>query len=256
MSYGDDRRWQDHGRPTIAVAALHIAIGYWLISGFAVQFIRSEQQSFKVVTIAPPPPPAKAAPIPSILPAARNDEGEASKANLAATATPVVKIEPIIKLPQPPTLVTASKPNDDRAAAAGAASQVGPGNAAGISGDGIGQGRDGLGNGGGGNGGDGLGNQIAAPPAHRSGAISRKDIPRAVWRTGTGGTVTARFMVEVDGRASECRIVQSSGHAELDSKTCAIIEQRFQFRPARNQRGQPMRAAYGWKQDWWFRGNQ
>jgi len=39
------------------------------------------------------------------------------------------------------------------------------------------------------------------------------------------------FTVQVNGRATNCRISRSSGVPELDGLTCRLIEQRFRFRP-------------------------
>ncbi|WP_173204413.1 energy transducer TonB [Sphingopyxis sp. BSNA05] len=61
----------------------------------------------------------------------------------------------------------------------------------------------------------------------------------------------AHFTVGADGRASDCRIHQSSSHATLDATTCKLIEQRFRFEPARDASGRAVARPYGWLQEWW-----
>lgn len=57
---------------------------------------------------------------------------------------------------------------------------------------------------------------------------------------------TARFTLEVDGtgRVSNCQITQSSGHAELDAATCALIAKRAKFKPAKDGNGNPATGSY------------
>ena len=53
------------------------------------------------------------------------------------------------------------------------------------------------------------------------------------------GVVTARFNIDAKGRTSKCSVVASSGSAQLDSRTCAIIEERFRYKAATNASGKP-----------------
>lgn len=57
---------------------------------------------------------------------------------------------------------------------------------------------------------------------------------------------TARFTLDVDhnGRVSDCRITQSSGHAELDEATCALIAKRARFKPAKDGNGNLASGSY------------
>ena len=52
--------------------------------------------------------------------------------------------------------------------------------------------------------------------------------------------MVTRFTVGADGRLSNCRVLQSSGNAELDATTCRIILQRYRFTPARDEHGRPV----------------
>jgi protein TonB len=48
--------------------------------------------------------------------------------------------------------------------------------------------------------------------------------------------------------------MKSSGHSELDSTTCRLIEQRFRYEPARDSEGRPVPQVVGWAQRWWQEG--
>ncbi|GAA4029080.1 hypothetical protein GCM10022281_05250 [Sphingomonas rosea] len=51
------------------------------------------------------------------------------------------------------------------------------------------------------------------------------------------GTVGVRLAIGANGRASSCRVVRTSGNGALDSTTCALLQQRLVFAPARDQNG-------------------
>jgi protein TonB len=82
-----------------------------------------------------------------------------------------------------------------------------------------------------------------APPARGTlavlseGYVSEDDYPADAIMAGAEGTVTARYTIGRDGRVTQCEAVKSSGHASLDAVTCAILLNRFVFRPARDARG-------------------
>jgi protein TonB len=67
---------------------------------------------------------------------------------------------------------------------------------------------------------------------------------------GVGGTVSVSFTVLVNGRVTGCRVTRSSGVRELDALTCALIVQRFRFRPATDRYGRPVSEVVDWDQDW------
>ena len=230
--------WQERAKSLIAVIIIHAAIGYALVSGMGIDMTKTVTAGLKVINVTPPPPPE---PVADEKPA-KTEEGAASLDNLKARATQIVvpkpEIKPIVKSPVVAAPVSGTGNDND----AGASDRSGPGYGSGGQGDGFGTGRSGDGRGGGG---------IVSGPRHLSGAISRMDIPRAVWKSGNRGNVVTRFTVGVDGRASDCQIRQSSGHPDLDATTCRLIEERFRFEPARDARGRAVAQPYGWLQEWW-----
>ena len=126
------------------------------------------------------------------------------------------------------------------AAAPGGGTGAGP-----AVGSGSGGGTGGVGSGpGGGDGGGGTElEQIG-------GDIFPRDYPRRLGNAGIGGQVGVIFAVEVNGRATRCRIRRSSGIPELDQLTCRLIEQRFRFRPSTDRFGRPVADEVEYDHEW------
>ena len=70
--------------------------------------------------------------------------------------------------------------------------------------------------------------------------FSSEDYPIAALRNEETGTVSFAVTVDRQGRARTCTITASSGSASLDSTTCAIIQRRARFSPARDAAGRPV----------------
>jgi protein TonB len=49
--------------------------------------------------------------------------------------------------------------------------------------------------------------------------------------------VGVKFLVEADGRVSGCSVTAPSGAKPVDDNVCAMVEERFQYRPARDAVG-------------------
>jgi protein TonB len=86
------------------------------------------------------------------------------------------------------------------------------------------------------------------PPAFNFGgaqAINRaewysgNDYPRAAVVAHHTGTADISFTIGVNGRVSNCRVVASSGHEELDSATCRLLTRRARFKPAMDADNRP-----------------
>ncbi len=74
---------------------------------------------------------------------------------------------------------------------------------------------------------------FAAPPKWISGGPTGTDNRHGRYR----GAVVVQFTVGVDGRASNCIPVRTSGNSELDALTCRLLVERGQFAPARDAQG-------------------
>jgi periplasmic protein TonB len=249
----DGRRRRERIGSAAAVAILHALLGYAFLTGLGVVPLPSLPEDLKLFspTAEPPPPPEAKAAEPQRekvrrKPRPRDPEGSASPANLRNTPTEIVAPPPEIRLPVPPPLPAAPAAGTGSAPAAGAAPVPGPGTGAGGVGTGLGSGLSGNGTGGGGGGGGGL----ARPPRLISGRIDNDDYPRRALEARVTGTVFVRFIVQPDGRVSDCRVSRSSGSAELDGTTCRLIERRLRYRPALDAAGRPIPATVMGKQAW------
>ena len=74
--------------------------------------------------------------------------------------------------------------------------------------------------------------------------VRAKDYPKEALRAGAQGAVRFSVVVSAKGRATECRVVESSGNELLDAKTCAQVMKRARFTPALNRRNQPVVSSY------------
>jgi TonB family protein len=70
--------------------------------------------------------------------------------------------------------------------------------------------------------------------------INDNDYPQTALNRRAIGQVEARVTVSTDGLPSDCQLVRSSGHPDLDLATCRLILERARFRPALDRTGQPM----------------
>lgn len=69
-----------------------------------------------------------------------------------------------------------------------------------------------------------------------------RDYPTAALRAGASGRSRVRVTVDESGRPADCVVMESSGHAALDSTTCSVLMRRAQFEPALDVDGKPMKA--------------
>lgn len=244
MAYraGADRpRWG-----TLAtVIALHGAALAGLVHAFAPDLAgRAAAEAERLVSVALPlPPPPPAAPAPKPTPRQEAEQGAAAPPAPRATPQPVVAPAPAIVLPRvtPPAPPVAAEGDDQRSGGAEAGTGTGSG--------GIGQGAGGGGSGTGQGGGGG----VISQPVKIAGEINdARDYPtpRGGREVRRGRHVVVHMIVGVDGRARECRVVEPSPDPAADRRTCELAERRFRFRPARNAAGEPVPAAFGWRQDW------
>ena len=54
--------------------------------------------------------------------------------------------------------------------------------------------------------------------------------------------------VQLDGRATDCKVNRSIGDPAIDAATCRLVEQKVRFRPAVDENGRPYVAWYGYVQ--------
>ena len=218
----------------LAVALLHIVVIAALIRAFAPdmpeQVARQALEALNVTITAPPPPPKPADDA--------KEAGAAAEAGRKAvpkeTAAPKPKIV-LAETPAPPVKSTG-------AANSSGARDTGQGTGAGGQGTGTGSGA----------GGDGQGAGRATKVQKIEGDInSARDYPRATRDLRIGSEVIIALTVGTDGRVTDCRIHRPSRDAEADRITCQLAMERFRFRPATDNSGNPVVSTYHWRQ-WWF----
>jgi len=197
-------------------------------------------ETFDVVELPPPPP------IVEEVPQERSprEEGAAAPPNIESKATPVVAPPPVVRLPNPPPVVASETPAQGTQPTQGAAPVPGPGTGAGGVGTGTGSGGSGSGPGGG-----GVSGRATRPSVIPSTTLTGRDYPPAVLRAWPRGTrIFVAVRVQVDGRATNCRVDRSSGNRVVDEWTCRLVEERVRFRPAVDDNGRPYVSWYGYVQ--------
>ncbi len=201
-----------------------------------------EATSLVTVTVTTPPPPDPPAPRPS--PDPEPDEGSANEEGRVTIAREQAAPPPrIVLAPSPVPLPRAI--STSLAAAVGAGDR-GTGSGAGGEGAGSGAGLSGAGNGG----------VPATRPVKIAGEINNAadyPVPPGGREIRLGRSVTITMTVTVNGRATDCRVIEPSPDPVADRITCELAEERFRFEPARDAAGQPVASAYGWRQGWFRR---
>lgn len=82
-----------------------------------------------------------------------------------------------------------------------------------------------------------LANRPAAPVNSPAAWVTPDDYPPDVLHRGGQGTVGVTFVVDVYGKATQCRATTTSGFRSLDVATCELIERRARYSPARDGQG-------------------
>lgn len=208
----------------------HIAAIYGLTRALAPDFTqaieRNVVETFTVTITAPPEEPE----VP--------DEGMQGDPGKEAVAQPVSAPSPRIPPERPRELPQAASTGDA--------------NTTGATADGDGTGAAGTGDGtGAGDEGGGQGSTLASKPVKIAGTInSARDysVPQGGREVRFGKAVRIAILVGTDGNPKRCRVFGSSGIPETDARTCELAMARFRFEPARNSRGQPVEAEFGWEQ--------
>lgn len=237
---------RDKGGAMAAVVAVHAGLlfAFLNITGrIDLADPQSAIRMFDVNEIPPPPPPPPPPPQQREQAKPKEKEGGSAPKNIKSEATPVVAPKPRIVIPPLPQIATSETPREGTAPTQGAADVRGPGTGAGGVGTGTGSGAGGGGPGGGGGGG------VAVRAQKLSPSLSMRDYPphlRRRFPRGTGVLVT--FTVLTNGRVTDCKVFQSSGDAEVDNMTCALVTSRFVYRPAYNGRGEPVISKAGYRQ--------
>lgn len=218
-NYRADPSRPDRIKAIAAVALVHALIAAAVLNSRTPGPAPADETSTDLIDITvppPPPPPERQAD------RARDEEGAAGR---KADPTEIVAPKPPIVLPARPPVAAAPVPGTGTSSSAGAST----------AGSGTGAGGSGSGRGGGGS-----GDFSGYTPARLIQNIRRNDYRAlAAGRVPTGSAVVA-IRVEPDGRATNCRVVRSSGDGVVDSGLCPFLVRRLRFRPALDAAKRPI----------------
>jgi protein TonB len=67
------------------------------------------------------------------------------------------------------------------------------------------------------------------------------DYPPRALREGAEGSTRIAWDINNQGRAENCRVLSSSGSADLDDASCRVILRKGRYSPALDQNGNPMK---------------
>lgn len=94
-------------------------------------------------------------------------------------------------------------------------------------------------------------NPVTAKPRNDPGAwLSDRDYKSAWARRELTGVASFQLDIAATGRVTGCRITGSTGHSELDQATCALIQRRARFEPARGSNGEPVAGSFSSSVRW------
>lgn len=80
--------------------------------------------------------------------------------------------------------------------------------------------------------------------------VTSDDYPVTAIRDEREGTTGFQLTVGADGLPIRCEIVASSGHADLDAKTCEVVMQRARFTPGHDAKGHAIGGTYTSRVRW------
>lgn len=77
------------------------------------------------------------------------------------------------------------------------------------------------------------------PGSVQSTWVTADDYPREALSARQEGRVGMIWKIEKDGRVEDCRVVESSGSAALDTKSCELLRRRGNYIPSKDDQGHP-----------------
>ena len=86
---------------------------------------------------------------------------------------------------------------------------------------------------------------IPEPRLSKHDWITPADYPRELRGSGKQGIVTIEVSISASGAVTACRVMKSSGFAELDDAACDATLRKAKFLPRLGQDGRPVDSTYG-----------
>jgi TonB family protein len=91
---------------------------------------------------------------------------------------------------------------------------------------------------------------VARPAGNMAAWNSVDDYPSFALKHHLEGNTIARLEVGTDGRVTSCRVIASSGSAELDNATCKNAARRARFKPDMEENGTHHASTYDYTMAW------
>jgi periplasmic protein TonB len=221
MAYLDNVSPRDRATSIATVIAVHAALGYALVIGLQATGVIPERERIEAFFIKdnlpkPPPPPD---PVEDPRPTPQQ-----SQVYTPPVPTPLVPIDPgvtttVILPPITPNVVPSAVPSSIPEVPSGLLPPV----------------KD----------------PIAAKPRGNPGSWIGEQDYRTSWiNRDLRGIAGFRLSVGADGRVTGCEITRSTGHGELDAATCALLQRRARFEPARDGTGARTSGTFASSVEW------
>lgn len=211
MAYVDRDRSRETAVSGIAATMLVGGIGFVLVAGLAMNVVRTDDRPVTIHNWAlptPPPPP----PPPEIRQPRTTRVVRADTPVFVPTIVPTLTQDTTIELPKVGTTIaesgtTTTVTPPPQPPAVDRASE-------------------------------------AAPRGNPADWVTTDDYPPSALRAGQQGTTGFRLDIGVDGRATGCTIVASSGSDALDQTACRMLMRRARFTAARDAGGASIAGSY------------
>jgi periplasmic protein TonB len=228
MAYRSEDK-SDRWKAIAGVLLVHVVLGAAILTGLNVNMAGEAVERLETFDVsipeAPPPPP----------PPPPEQAQEQQGAPAAPRASPIVAPEPEVEVPTPNPMAAAPEAGSGASSAAG---QGGAGTGTGAGGTGTGAGRGGGGTGAG------------VTPVKLVRNLTHADYRRLTGGRLRAGSAALALRVDRQGRVDSCRVVRSSGNAQVDAGICGLIEQRLRFEPARDPQGRPISSSINYMATW------
>lgn len=209
MAYADQEMSGNRVVAIIIVALIHIALGYLLVTGLAIDAVKNVVERVTTIDVEEPPPPEPEdePPPPEDIPETAPPPPVAPPPPInIAPAPPPIRTQTNIPPPAPPAVripppAPAAPPAPPPVSKARAASP------------------------------DGF---------QRWGARIQNDYPSSALRREEQGTVSMRITIGANGRVEACSVTGSSGSSALDDAACRGMQRYARYNPALNDAGNPI----------------
>jgi periplasmic protein TonB len=184
----------------VGVALLHVLLGYAIVTGFAISVVKKIMEPLEAVNVKEEAPPPEEPPPPPPQEIEIPPYVPPPEVSVQSDApTNSITTQSTVSRPDPPVVAPPAPPAPPAA----------------------------------------LPPPAPATPRGRGNAFSDDDYPSASRAAEEEGVTRVSYVVGVDGRVTQCEVVQGSGFKRLDDATCSIIQRRFRFNPATRD-GQPV----------------